>query len=140
MKVADITLNLNAQALALLHLLGGEEIGSHAAPLEDSGSALNFITETAALYNGRERGIVLAVRKDWTTTKPALYIFWAECRSSDALFVLRWQGLPGLNPPTIADIPEEAWDLREVFGFADLAGARRHILDAIERYIDNVES
>jgi hypothetical protein len=94
-SIGDPTLGLNSQALAVLHALVGEE-DEHFGPY----------TDTYAWYNGRERGFVLV----YDSGGGAFCVACAESRGSDNIVVYNWeQEFRGTNPPTAADVPEEAW-------------------------------
>ena len=99
---ADITLGLNPQATAVLHLLSSYDVDFVSKPEQVQ-------IKTAAWYNGRERGYVITVQLVPGSVK-TLVIAWAEAKSSDALMVYAWESdLFFMNPPTVNDIPEEVW-------------------------------
>lgn len=76
----DLTLGLNPQAWAVLHLLAGYEIENFAPDAE---------LYTWPWYNGRERGFVLALTP--MAGGRALCVAFAEVRGGDTLFVAVWE-------------------------------------------------
>lgn len=88
MNYIDRTLNLNAQALALLELLTTYNLPESL-----------FSVTTGAWYNGRERGVWLQLTL--TPGGKAAHIVWAENRNSDNIVVYNWASSGSyLNPPT----------------------------------------
>lgn len=123
MASIETNLSLNPQALALLHLLAGHDFDVE-----------SYRLRAAALYNGRERGVVLTV--SGTVQKECLHIFWAESRRSDDLVVFIWRAEPAaVNPPTVGDIPESCLGHQERFQYADLRKARDCVVSAVEAYL-----
>lgn len=120
MKV-DADLNICPKAWAILHLLQDYE-------MDDVKGA--HIT-SAALYNGRERGIVISAG-NYFSKRECLHIFFTENRNSDDIVVLTWLGGKGINPPTINDIPESAWDKKKSFNFLDVGMAASYIYAMIK--------
>lgn len=121
MNLVDTRLNITDQALALLQLLAQEEVPA------------NVWTTTSALYNGRERGICLSLSA--THRDHRIFIFWSESRNSDQLVIVSWEGRGDINPPTIADVPEAAWDDWKHFPFGRIDLARTHILELVAQYL-----
>ena len=76
--------------------------------------------QCAAWYNGRERGYVFSVARNWG--KPYEH-HWAvfEHRNTDSICVVEFQALAGINPPTWADTPEgtykDKWDVSKSFAY-----------------------
>jgi hypothetical protein len=89
-KFADLSFGLNAQALAVAHLLAEREIKQG-----------NYVLGTSTWYNGRERGILFSANP-WQG-KPVLHIAVFEHRNSDKLCALKWHQPLTINPPTIDD-------------------------------------
>lgn len=84
--IADNTLNLNAQALAVLALLAQEELPD------------NLHSETGAWYNGRERGIWIQLQP--TGSGRYLNVVVCEGRSTDRIVVQTWYSDGSyMNPP-----------------------------------------
>ncbi len=118
MKTVDLTLNISAQAWAILHLLARH------TDLVPQG----VLIDTAPFYNGRERGFVIAVH-NYTN---AHFITFAENRNSDSIFVAIWQGEYGLNPPTVSDFPEQNYQTRLYFNYNETHKASEHVKTLIE--------
>jgi hypothetical protein len=98
----------------------------------------DFYINTAALYNGRERGICLTVhsyRINNPCSLKCFQIFFSEHRSSDNMFVMSWKGTVDTNPPTIKDIPDEAWDSQKFFNWGQYHETAYYIKDLVENYI-----
>lgn len=104
----DFQLRLNRQAWAVLHALDGEP---SFAPWDEARHAYKIDCETAAFYNGRERGFSLKVAHgDRFPRGEFLYVCFAENRSSDDIVVYTWRGPHHVNPPGPADLPADAWE------------------------------
>ena len=105
----DLNLSINPQAWAILNGLShhlGDTL-QHDYP--------NATVRTHALYNGRERGIVLTVSK--VSKHPAtLLVFFGEDRKSDQGFV--WttvvEGMM-LDPPVTDDFSADSYSERKQF-------------------------
>jgi len=118
----DFGFGIKPEALALAHLVNVYLNGGPELPKSWDFNAY-------AWYNGRERGVLLALVKDFDHV---LYIVFGENRSSDDLFVDSWTGKITLNPPTVADWPEEAYRGRRSFRYDcghDAAAAIRLLID-----------
>jgi hypothetical protein len=84
--IADNTLNLNAQALAVLALLSREELPD------------TLHSETGAWYNGRERGIWIQFRPQGLGQ--SLNVVVCEGRCTDRIVVQAWYSDGTyMNPP-----------------------------------------
>lgn len=126
----DLKLNLNDQAWALLYLLSGRDFS-----VPEGNTGLISI-HTNALYNGRERGVVISADylcKD--VGREVLHVFFAEDRGSDSVVVYRWIGESFFNPPTVNDIPEEAWKNAVRFVPSKIGAAEQHIYDEIDEFL-----
>lgn len=110
MRIADIKLGLNSQALVVLHALSDLEVDFKSMGLDEDLVTL----DTYVLYNGRERGILIAFTPRGIGDN-TLFIFVAEHRSSDSILVLDWVDRMSINPPTVDDIPETAWNGKQLF-------------------------
>ena len=114
---SNLLLHINPQAWAVLQgvLYYGEEYPEVSA---------------YAWYNGRERGIVLV-----QTTGPSecFFVAFAEARASDSIIVYNWEEERGLNPPTVNDVPEEAWKSRKDFPFMRVDKAVKYIMKLMEK-------
>lgn len=70
--------------------------------------------ERFAFYNGRERWTGLECRV--TGKVGSLFVVFGENRNSDDLVVMSWTyDWYQLNPPTLNDVPETAWNRRRYF-------------------------
>jgi hypothetical protein len=116
-NVADSTLNLSAQSLALLTLLADTKLHE------------DIHSETGAWYNGRERGVWLQIGK---IGGPQRHIVFCEARSSDKLVVTTWITDHGcMNPPGPGDRPEEAYHAGKYFDYMRLDLAFDYIMDLV---------
>lgn len=112
-SLVDLSLNLNGQAWAVLHLLNGYgvQLGDSESLLYDAEKEQYlFNSTTYAFYNGRERGFALVVEHpSQSAVGGSLVIAFAENRSSDDIVVYSWESRWGLyDPPTVKDMPEDA--------------------------------
>jgi hypothetical protein len=120
LTLADATLGLSAQSLAVLHLLA-QTPPDDVAEYDSDHRDYDVEIKTRAWYNGRERGVSLEVRKSWQSSK-ALIITFGEHRISDHIFVDAWEidAPPLLNPPTVADFPDKAFNNRLTFPYGEI--------------------
>lgn len=130
MKTIKTDLNLHPQAWAVVHLLAGFEFTTPA-------QRPNLVDiETSALYNGRERGIVVTA-KDYETNRKFLHVFFAESRNSDQIMVVHWYSDGNVNPPD--HIPQYVWDdrtARNYFGYADTMRVAELVRDMVQNYLN----
>lgn len=102
--VADMTFGLHHQALAVAQFLAGR--APDFAQWKDGRYEVRC--ETASWYNGRERGVLFSMSPG--VQYPWIHIAVFEHRNSDEVCAVRWtEDCPRLNPPTIADVPDEAY-------------------------------
>lgn len=127
----DGNLSIQPQAMALLALLSGRE-WSFDVPDEVELTDISSF----AWYNGREKAVCLHV-KDWTSkTDQNLFVVFGENRRSDQIFVDCWVADSiSLNPPTHADLPEEAYNRRRFFEYGDMHGAEQYVLELIKDFV-----
>jgi len=110
-------LGVNPQAWAVLQGLAYYGVGDQTV-------------DAYAWYNGRERGVVLVK----TTRSAEIFcVAFAECRNSDAIVIYNWEGSVKLNPPTIEDVPQEAWDNVKSFSFLRVDQAARFINKLLDK-------
>lgn len=122
MKLADTTLGLNSQAIAVLHALSELE-----APESIKWS------NTGAFYNCREAGIVCSFAK--SMVKPGLHIVIVEHRNSDEIRVFQWRAPLSINPPSLADLTEDTYRNREkCFPWLDVRSVVQYVLELVEAY------
>jgi hypothetical protein len=141
MKNFDPTFGIDPQARALLQVLSTEHIG------ELPEGAQYLTVETYPFYNGRERWVGITVRPDIVTNKAgknlhghkALHIIFGENRKSDDLCVQHWYSSVGMNPPTLADMPEASYSGRSYFGYLKIHQAADHIYSTIRDYYQWLE-
>jgi hypothetical protein len=119
--IADSTLNLSGQALAVLAMLSQRE--PDFATYDKQYQHYNYEATTSAWYNGRERGVSLVVRRS-IVDKKCIVLTFGEVRNSDSIFIDSWEhdGV-FMNPPTIDDFPDKAYAERQYvdYGRVDLA-------------------
>lgn len=135
--IADNTLGLSAQSLALLALLSQTEI-TYVGAKED----YNTRFTTGAWYNGRERGIWIQVAKCDTCRKSgALNVVFCEARSSDRLMVSHWfsESSGYLNPPNAQDRGEQAYRDSRYFEPNDIGTAYNYITGLMRTHIEAKE-
>jgi len=125
----DFRLGLSGQAWAVLHLLDGEP---SFAPFNLTTHEYELEIKTSAFYNGRERGFVLDVQHSFLDNRDHLYVVCANQRSSDSLVIYKWTGPLRMNPPTVADLTEQVYN---VFLNSPEEAAKR-IREIIGDYLD----
>jgi hypothetical protein len=82
-------------------------------------------------YNGRERGICIAVQSGLRVFDMR-YVVFHESRNSDHICVSTWVGSEGMNPPTCGDRPETAYHLRRLFDPGEITSAVEHVQGLID--------
>lgn len=133
-ELADLTLGLNGQARAVLAMLSEISCDGLSA-YDEARREYDVEIKTSAWYNGRERGVCLEVRA-WFTDPMALFITFGENRTSDSIFVDSWEvECRLLNPPTVRDFPDEAYEARTFVPYGDVAGAVKVIRDKIAGFV-----
>lgn len=117
-RCADLSFELNSQALAVAQLLAGME--PDFAEYENGRYQVRIFTYP--WYNGRERGIVIQMARDFSA--PVLNIAFFEHRNSDSICALEWvrDGGFGLNPPTIESDGKLAYPTDDKFDVAKSVG------------------
>lgn len=95
MKTIDMNLGISAQAMIVALLL--QEDDREIGPIFSNAADV----QSRAWYNGRERGISLEIAKEHSLFKERLYVIFAECRSSDQVFVDSYVGSPTMNGPNV---------------------------------------
>ena len=84
--------------------------------------------KTTAWYNGRECGICIVVPAAGGSVAPrALVITFGECRNIDNIFVDTWTMPENINPPTVNDYPEEAYQRRRTFNRSEVDSAAKYV-------------
>jgi hypothetical protein len=106
-------------ALAVLHALSAYEFDDFSGYLE-----------TAAFYNGRERGVAVIVHS-FAEGKPLAIVF-GENRRSDQIFVDEFEYEHGMNPPTIRDFTQEAYQNRRYFSWDQIGTVSEYIHNALK--------
>lgn len=131
----DPRLGLHPQAWAIVHLLAEHDFDLK--KIEGRGTPL-WDVQSSAFYNGRERGICISTWLWGERDKKQLNVFFAECRNSDEILVLMWDGDgPGINPPVVSDVPQEAWETnKRFFKYSETALAAIHIRKLIQHHIE----
>ncbi len=133
--VGDLTLGLGAQALAVLQLLAQDEC-SDLAEYDEEERDYAVEIRTRAWYNGRERGISLEVRAH-VMDRRGLIITFGEHRTSDSIFIDSWEiDRPFLlNPPTVEDYPDSAYEARTFVPYGEVVKAVKIIREKIQTFI-----
>lgn len=130
--IADTTLNIQAQAYAVLAMLARQEPAF--APYDKERGEYEYEVTTSAWYNGRERGICLVVRRD-IIDKKCLIVTFGECRNSDQIFIDSWEHWGGfLNPPTVADFNDEGYKARTYVPYGRVDRAVEVIVEKLTAY------
>jgi len=133
MDFANLTLGVNRQAWAVLHMLAGRELDCNA-------DDVNVYFTTAPWYNGRERGFVLSC---WMLfEREQLNVAFFEHRNSDSICALKWVSEQRNNPPTIADSGSLAYptdnkfdDIAFSVGYGDAGRMADWVRKQFEDYI-----
>ena len=124
----DVNLGIKPQALAVLHLLADRLRDLHDPD----------VVEAAALYNGREQGVVVTASCLFSRVAPrCLNVFFSENRNSDDIVVYSWLGEGSMNPPTVSDITEDTWKSRKVFGYGQVGEAARYVHELIGDHLES---
>ncbi len=134
LEIKSLTHNINQVSLAILALLQGEVD----FPYEDWPEDFDhqFEIETSVFYNGRERGICLTVKNYRSEDGKILVVTWGENRNSDSIFVADWIQKNSINPPTLVDMPDKAYDQRQYFTYDAIYPAIYHIRKLIVDFCD----
>lgn len=134
MMIADATLGLDPQARAVLAMLSSSECDG-LAEYDERFRDYKIEIHTSAWYNGRERGICLVVRASFTS-KRAMLLTFGECRNSDLIFVDSWVvERYFLNPPTLEDFTDEAYEQRTYVSPGNIGEAVQVIRGKIGRFM-----
>lgn len=137
--VADPSFGLSAQALAVLAMLSQSECDD-LAEYDEKRRDYSVEIKTHPWYNGRERGVCLEVRPHFAA-RQALLVTFGEVRSSDYLFVDSWRMSEFfLNPPTVADYPDEAYQARTHVPYGEFGRAVSLIRNLIRGFILTVNA
>lgn len=126
----DTTMNMNAQAYALMHFLSTQE--PHTARYYDGKYRIEI--RCKPYMNARERGFVLEIRQGIGHDPVCLAFF--EHRNSDALCCIRWTPTFPRWSYSAEDIPEsvypDKWSVTKSWDYMDLTGAYEYVLDVIQ--------
>lgn len=131
LEIKPLESNINTVALVILHLLEGEVSLEH-EPWTTNDNFSRFYITTSTFYNGRERGICLTIAFHFG--KPNLAIVFGEHRNSDMIFIDHWLVEPRINPPTVADFTDEAYEQRRYMQYDEVYKAATYIRELIESY------
>lgn len=128
MKYIDKNLNIKKPAMEILRLLANKQVKTR------HGAAVS--TDTAAWYNGRERGISLVCR-DYDN-RESLVVVWTECRNSDSIIVYMWRAtaLSFMNPPQFSDasFTDAVYRAGRSFRYDEQKKAAAHIHALVRAY------
>jgi hypothetical protein len=99
-----------------------------------------LLAETAAWYNGRERGISLMLEPvTYRGQNTNLVIVWSEARCSDSIVVYNWPSDRWMNPPTVDHLTEEVYHAGQYFGPAEAQKAAFYIYNLVVAYAKKLE-
>jgi hypothetical protein len=105
-SLTDLSLNLNGQSWAVLHLLNGYGVQLDDDLYDSEKGEYLFESQTYAFYNGRERGFSLAVEHSDRKERGCLVVAFAENRNSDDIVVYTWKGYGIYQPPLVSEMPD----------------------------------
>lgn len=94
--VVDLSLGITPEAMMILHALH-----------ETEETFLTGNIHTVAWYNGRERGVLIAVTEWESGDKTSLCMAFGRDRNSDCLFIDTWFQPVHMNPPSCHDAVEK---------------------------------
>lgn len=130
----DRDLHLSPQALSILAFLAGNQEWTGLRVPEFS---VNMYT--SAWYNGRERGIAVALTKTGMSVddkERRLVLVFGEARGSDSIFLDKWTETGGdINPPTHEDLSEEAYEQRRHFPYGAIRKTAEAIIKDIRKFL-----
>jgi hypothetical protein len=133
--LANTSLGLSAQALAVLAMLADREPCNVSADYDAQARRYDIEVETRPWFNGRERGVLLMIQRG-VLAKTKLLITFGEARNSDNIFIDSWLSTESfLNPPTVADYPDEAYENRKYVPYGQVGEAVRVIEGKIREYM-----
>lgn len=128
--IGDVKLGLSRPARIIMAKLGK-------IPLEKK----NLDVSSFAFYNCREICAGLWVRNSDFSNTRYLFILFGEHRSSEDIILDHWEStVPRLNPPTVADFTDAAYDNREYFEPDDIDGAIQAILKLMNDFSASIAS
>ena len=134
MAIIDTTMNMNAQAYALMHFLSTQE--PHTARYHDGKYQIEI--RCKPYMNARERGFVLEIRQGigFDLIHDPVCLAFFEHRNSDALCCIRWTPTFPRWSYSAEDIPEsvypDKWSVTKSWDYMDLTGAYEYVLDVIQ--------
>ena len=134
MAIIDTTMNMNAQAYALMHFLSTQE--PHTARYHDG--KYQIYIRCKPYMNARERGFVLEIRQGigFDLIHDPVCLAFFEHRNSDALCCIRWTPTFPRWSYSAEDIPEsvypDKWSVTKSWDYMDLTGAYEYVLDVIQ--------
>lgn len=86
-----------------------------------------YVLEMSAWYNGREKGVSIAVKREYNNSTFHIFVI-AECRNSDKTVVYSWLALNPypVNPPTPMDMQDDTYQNRKEFSTVE--EAKMHVM------------
>jgi len=105
--MGDPLFGIKGQALAIHAMLCDDEPSW--APWDDEYRCYKVEIESRPMYNGRERGICLLVRRS-LSEMDTLHLFFSERRSSDGIMLLSWVA------PHPYNVPDFPWNMKDEAG------------------------
>ncbi len=132
-------LQLSSQALSVLAFLAGDQEWTG---LRVPQFSVNMYT--SAWYNGRERGIAVALTKTGinddakvpVNNERRLVLVFGEARGSDSIFLDKWtdSGVD-INPPTHDDFTDEAYKQRRHFPYGAVRKTAEAVIKEIRKFL-----
>lgn len=123
---------INKQCMAILEMVDGDEFDSAG------------IITTRPWYNGREKGVVISVSKNFQN-KPnnCLHLAFFEHRNSDSICFLKWFTDSDYwnHPIEDKDIFAKAYkgdskyDVAKTFGYGEIGDAAAYLIEEIEGFL-----
>lgn len=126
---ANFNLNVSWQAEAVRVALAG----LHEPCLQERISD-QLTIKVNQLVNGREQGYCLHVYGSFNPSEESLYIFFAEARGSDSLFVQHVKAPFQGNGGRLEDFTPESYETRKVLPEGDAVPAALYIQQLIRLY------
>lgn len=96
----------------------------------------------APWYNGRERGIVIYMSNRNHTDQINIAVY--EHRNSDNICALMWRQYTGINPPSLATLPEDVfkdkWDVTQSWSYNKAVDAASWVVEQLDHFWLETES
>lgn len=125
----DPSFGVNNKALAIALIIDLENI-----PGISTAHAISW----SPFYNGREKGICLAVRKPDSRNYITKYWVFGENRNSDEIFLDTFILGIALNPPTVKDMKDEDYRRRKMWGYWCYKDVAEEVTRQVTEFIQEV--